>query len=884
MNVKNKKCIFRLSYRSLRAAKNRNIIAVIAIILTTILFTSLFTIALSLNDSYQTYSFRQIGGYSHGTFKDVTDEQADKLITHSKIKAYGKRTCIGSIKSDYFGQISGEVSYMDENCSKWSYATPTTGRNPENSDEIAMDTTALKLLGAKAKLGTKIKLTYTVSDNKSKTFEKTDSFKLTGYYDYNSLMPVHYINVSKKYTENIIKEAKKNGLDDFRTDLNVMLKSSHNIEKQMEQIDKDFGYDWQTRDEKNSVRIGVNWGYTSEKVAENTDPVTLVGIVAFLILVIFTGYLIIYNIFQISVTNDIHFYGLIKTIGVTPHQLRRIIYIHALLLCAIGIPIGLFIGYFSGITLFPAIISQTTLGTESTSISISPLIFVISILFSLLTVLMSCLRPGFIASKISPVEAVKYTDNSNTKKKKKHTRGAKVYQMAFTNLGRNKLSTFLVVISLSLSVALLNTLFFFVNGIDMNRFVSRSVCSDFIVSTKSYFRYEIDGEHCISDKDIRRITANTDNKLTGCGYFLPSTDVVGWVDKKTYINMCKGTFSQKELQQNLNSIRKKGDKVASDPLIEGIDIKLLNKVKVFSGSISPLKDKKQHNIAISVMTDDYGNPQNIGIYPKVGDKFTMSYIDNAYFIDNRTGKKVTDDTPKKYMEYYIAKEHEVTYTVCALVKVPFSMGFRYGSVTGYNVVMSTDSLKNDSRQKISPLFYMLDSKNKKAEIRTENYLKNITSAPSSSLSFESKAKVRQEFDSFKNMFILLGGLLCAVIGIIGILNFVNAVLTGIMSRKHEFAMLKSIGMTNKQLRRMLIYESLFYSVSSSVVSLITSVIFVVLTKRLFENIFWFFNGHFVILPVLLVAPVFIILSCIIPMLMYGNTEKQSVVDTLRDFV
>ena len=72
-----------------------------------------------------------------------------------------------------------------------------------------------------------------------------------------------------------------------------------------------------------------------------------------------------------------------------------------MLLCAIGIPIGLFIGYFSGVTLFPAIISQTTLGTESTSISISPLIFVISILFSLLTVLMSCLRPGFIASKIS---------------------------------------------------------------------------------------------------------------------------------------------------------------------------------------------------------------------------------------------------------------------------------------------------------------------------------------------------------------------------------------------------------------------------------------------------------------------------------------------------
>lgn len=884
MNVKNQKCIFRLSYRSLCASKNRNIIAIIAIILTTILFTSLFTIALSLNESYQTYSFRQIGGYSHGTFKDVTDEQAGKLITHPKINAYGKRNIIGFIKSDYFGQISGEVSYMDDNCTKWSYATPSKGRNPKNYNEIAMDTTALKLLGVNAKLGTNVKLTYMVSDNHDKTFKRTDNFKLVGYYDYNSLMPVHYINISKKYAESIINEVKKNGLNDFRTDLNIMLKSSHNIEKQMKQIDKDFGYDWQTRDEKNSVRIGVNWGYTSEKISQSTDIVTIVGMAAFLMLIMFTGYLIIYNIFQISVTNDIHFYGLIKTIGVTPRQLRKIIYIQALILCAIGIPVGLFVGYSSGITLFPIVISQTIIGTESISISTSPFIFIISILFSLLTVLISCLRPGFIASKISPVEAVKYIESPNIKKKKKQTHGAKVYQMAFTNLGRNKSRTFFVVISLSLSVVLLNTLVFFVNGFDMDRFVSRRVCSDFIVSTKSYFRYEVDGEHCISDKDMRNIAANTDNKLTGCGYFLPYTDVSGWISKKAYINMCKDSLSKKELQQNIKSIRKKGNKVASDPLIEGIDKNLLKKIKVFSGSLSPLKDSKQHAIAINVMTDDYGNPQNLKIYPKTGDKLTMSYIDAAYYIDERTGKPVNEHTPEKYMVYHVAKEHKVTYTVCALVEVPYSMGLRYGSVTGYNIVMSSSSLKKDSRQKISPLFYMLDSKNKTAEIRTENYLKNITSAPSSSLSFESKAKVRREFDSYKNMFLLLGGLLCVVIGIIGILNFINAVLTGIMSRKHEFAMLKAIGMTNRQIRRMLIYESLFYTISSSVLSLVISIIFNILTKRLFENIFWFFSGHFILLPVLLVTPVFIILSCLIPLSIYGNTEKQSVVDTLREFV
>ena len=58
----------------------------------------------------------------------------------------------------------------------------------------------------------------------------------------------------------------------------------------------------------------------------------MIAIAAFLLLVIFTGYLIIYNIFQISVAGDIRFYGLLKTIGTTPRQLKRIIRQQALLL------------------------------------------------------------------------------------------------------------------------------------------------------------------------------------------------------------------------------------------------------------------------------------------------------------------------------------------------------------------------------------------------------------------------------------------------------------------------------------------------------------------------------------------------------------------------
>ena len=79
MKVRNQKCIRKLSLKSLYANRRRNLIAIFAIALTTMLFTSMFTIVLSLNASYETYQFRQVGGYAHGTFKDVSPEQAERI-------------------------------------------------------------------------------------------------------------------------------------------------------------------------------------------------------------------------------------------------------------------------------------------------------------------------------------------------------------------------------------------------------------------------------------------------------------------------------------------------------------------------------------------------------------------------------------------------------------------------------------------------------------------------------------------------------------------------------------------------------------------------------------------------------------------------------------
>ena len=142
-----------------------------------------------------------------------------------------------------------------------------------------------------------------------------------------------------------------------------------------EQVDTDLGYTWDSYTDPNSVRIGVNWGYTSSQLESQLDPELMIAIAAFLLLVIFTGYLIIYNIFQISVVGDIRFYGLLKTIGTTPLQLKRIIRQQALLLCLIGIPVGLLPGYGIGAVLVPVVLRSTQLDAGITTISTSPVIF-----------------------------------------------------------------------------------------------------------------------------------------------------------------------------------------------------------------------------------------------------------------------------------------------------------------------------------------------------------------------------------------------------------------------------------------------------------------------------------------------------------------------------
>lgn len=82
------------------------------------------------------------------------------------------------------------------------------------------------------------------------------------------------------------------------------------------------------------------------------------------------------------------------------------------------------------------------------------------------------------------------------------------------------------------------------------------------------------------------------------------------------------------------------------------------------------------------------------------------------------------------------------------------------------------------------------------------------------MTYSSKATQEEKFEGLRSTVVIVGGMLSLIIGLIGVLNFINSILTSILTRKREFAMLQSIGMTTGQLKWMLIAGGLMYTAAA----------------------------------------------------------------------
>ena len=882
MKVSNRSCIRRLSLRSLLANRTRNIVAVLAIALTAVLFTSLFTIAMSINEGIQQNNFRQAGSWSHGSFKYLTEEQFDELKDDPLIDQWGLRRFLGMPTEVPFNKSHVEIGYSDANQAHWSYCDPVEGRLPqEGTNEAATDTHVLKLLGVEPEIGAEFTLTFSVDGH-----ETTQTFTLCGWWEYDEAIIANHVLIPESRVDAILAEVSVTppGSDGMTGswNLDVMLEhGARSIASDLEEILVNHGYQSETVG-ANYISTGVNWGYTGAQLSDKLDPTVVVIIVGVLALILLTGYLIIYNVFQISVAGDIRFYGLLKTIGTTPRQLRRIIRTQALLLSLIGIPVGLLLGWLLGGVLTPVIVAR--LDGVSSVVSVSPVLFVGAALFALVTVLISCRRPGRLAGKVSPVEAVRYTEGKALKQNgKRNGKGVSLLSMAWANLGRSRGKTSITVLSLTLAVVLLTLTVTFTGGFDMDKYVSSFTASDFILADAGQFQTGGDGfndEMGIPDEVIDAVDAQ--GGITGSGrVYGKSSPALEFVTEEYYRSMWSRWNTQEQLDSMVAFMDRTEEGLLADRVqLYGMEPFALDHLTVLEGDLSKLNDPDGNYVAAVYSTDDYGKAVMDSHWARLGDTVTIRYVEEFEYYDPIIGtiygswENVPEGTA---FAQRAVKYRDVDYTVAALVTVPSALSYRYYGADEF--VMGAETFIRDTETD-SVMYYAFDTTDE-SNAAMEAFLQNYTENVNPQFDYESKATYAGEFESTRSMFLLLGGAMSFIVGLVGVLNFFNAILTGITARRRELAVLQSIGMTARQLRTMLALEGLFYTVGAALLALVLITATAPFVGPALNGLIWFFTYRFTIWPIAVVLPLFGALGILIPILSCRAAQRYSVVERLR---
>lgn len=858
--VKNQKVIRNLSDKSFRASRTRNTIAVLAIALTSMLFTTLFTIGLGSVENFQQQTMRQSGGDSHGVIKDITMEEYEALKDHPLIKESAACEVLAdNVANPEFLKRHVELWYVPEYHYPHRYLEIEEGRAPEKADEVLVDEVTMELLGLPKKTGQEITLSLQVGMADPAAEDRT--FTVTGILKADPAMNTGFVVTSEDYLTKYAEEIKAAEREEYamtgRIDMDVNFSNSFNIQKKLEQVITESGYSV-TEGDKNYLSSNVNWAYVSD--GAQSDPMTMGAVAGGLFIILLTGYLIIYNVFQISVVKDIRYYGLLKTIGTTGRQIRKIVCRQAWKLAVAGIPLGLVTGFFVGKGIVPLVVERSAYQGSDVQVSLNPWIFAGAILFSLATVWISTRKPARIAGRVSPIEAVRYTEDQNEKKKeKKGTDGGKLWRMALSNLARSKGRTVIVILSLSLSVILLNSIFTVTSSFSMDQFLKKFVVSDFLIANAEYFNSEYYGvkegieEISLSESFIRACEEEDGFERGGRLYM---SNEVG-LEAETYQPTENVMTDENGEFYNMFGSEKvpyqRNEDGSYRTTFYGLEDYPLEKAEPFEGEtdLSVIKEKLATGKYLlgAVATDDNDQVIEDEIYYHAGDHVTL----------------VMKDGEKREFE------------ILSLIKENYygltnRMGSQFAFYTTADVFLSMES----PDYLMSYEFDVEDGR----EAQFEEFLENYTTTQEPLMHYESKQKWLDEFNGLTGLFTLVGGVLTMVVGVIGILNFVNATLTGIVTRKREFAIMEAIGMTKRQLTRMLMLEGLYYAGFTILCSLAGGCLLSVTLVRILADGMWFMEYQFILWPMLIVFPILLLLGVLVPYLAYLPQRRESVVSVI----
>lgn len=867
-----------LGSRTFRNNRGRNLAAILAIILTTLMFTTLFTLAQSLNRNMIEMTFRQTGSDTQASIRGITEEQAAQIAAHPDVAGTGESIVLGLAENTALAGMSVEIRWADDSYAAHSFSAPTTGRMPQAADEVALDIVTLDRLGIPHKLGQAVTLEWRKTPTSDEKISST--FTLVGFWEGNESSYSHLAWVSREYADAMTGDAGDNTGNDPENPylglrmLQISLYTDQNIEGVMDGILADTGL--------TELEYSVNLAYSPEMNAaafQESLPMYL-GMV----LVFVAGYLIIYNIFQISVTADIQFYGRLKTLGASTRQTEALLYGQANRLCLAGIPAGLLLGWLLGMVLVPVLMGTA----EQSSVSVSPVIFFGSALFSWLTVLISCLRPARIAARISPVEALRMNDADGAapsgisrKASSAHSRKARsarsrsarsqktrrcrpgnasLFSMALANLGRNKKRTVTVVCSLTLGLVLLSCFYAQNAAFDMEKYLADLTLADFELS-------EITSEDYINGYDPHGTTLSADlisraealDGLEEAGHLYSAQ--VNWEMTEDTVRNLRAFYTEDRLAD-----WETYDSAGADQLRDALDSAMASAVLLGLDGI-PLTAITQESCIMAGSFD--AQAFSTGDYVlAVGPSVEPGTIPDA----------IPAPTPGTEVSL-----NGQNYTVMAVVYPlnPVTAGASQQNAAGrfeMQFILPADVFRAQwPDHTLRKLFLNVDNAHLE---EAQAFLDSYTETVNPGLPVVSRQSMASQYEAETRSSAVTGSAISIVIALVGILNFVNSMVTAIVSRRREFAVIQSIGMTKKQLRRMLVNEGLCYAVITLAASYLLGSLAVGIGVRAMVA-GGFTTFRFTLLPLLICTPILLLFAVLIPCICFRNLEKHSIVERLR---
>ena len=176
--------------------------------------------------------------------------------------------------------------------------------------------------------------------------------------------------------------------------------------------------------------------------------------------------------------------------------------------------------------------------------------------------------------------------------------------------------------------------------------------------------------------------------------------------------------------------------------------------------------------------------------------------------------------------------------------------------------------------------YSFNVEESEREAMTE-FLENYMKTADNNINYLSAESARESAENTRTMIHFVGGLLGLIFGMAGVLNLMNTIITTILTRRHEFATMQSIGMTGRQLTQMMVCEGVYYALGGCIMGLLGSAVLnVTLVKGLLASI-WYFTFRFTLLPAIVTCVVLLLLAAVIPAVVLKLFHRGSIVEQLR---